>query len=60
MIVESEEDVAAEGEGDEHVRHLRQKKEELSKRKEQKLRDKENIQVVRQWWTPYCSITKHK
>lgn len=50
MIVESEEEVAEEGEGDEHVRHLRQKKEELSKRKDQKLRDKENIQVVRQWW----------
>lgn len=49
MIVESEEEVAEEVEGDEHVRHLRQKKEELSKRKEQKLQDEENIQVLRQW-----------
>lgn len=49
MIIESEEEVVEEAEGDEHVRHLRQKKEELSKRKEQKLRDKENIQVLRQW-----------
>lgn len=49
MIVESEEEVAEEAVGDEHVRFLRQKKEELSKRKEQKLRDKENIQVLGQW-----------
>jgi hypothetical protein len=45
VIIESEEEMADGMEDNEHVRLLKQKKEELRKKKEQQLKNKESIQV---------------
>ncbi|XP_056008638.1 telomerase-binding protein EST1A-like isoform X3 [Ostrea edulis] len=46
VIIESEEETAEGTEDNEHVRLLKQKKEELRKKKEQQLKDKESIQKL--------------